>query len=183
MATESQPRIDASRAVAQRPSPGAYRSFSPRLGPALLVAGGSLGVLGGLGTWVRATRVATEGALPEQVTVIRGTAAGGGWFVAVLGAAVILAGLAWRRRWFGGAIQGVVGVSLVFLATAAIRVRSIDREAAAIAATARERADFVTYHATFGWGAWLLLVGTLLAGLGLALGLLRELDARTGRVE
>ena len=178
MATDTETLLDASK----RPAPGAYRSFSPRLGPALLAAGGTLGALGALGTWIRATRLATEGGFPEQATVVRGTS-GGGWFLAVLGVVVVAAALAWRRRWLREPLQLGVLASLAFVALAAVRVWSIDRDARAVAAAARSRADFVAYHASFGWGAWLLLVGTLLAALGLVLGLLRELDARTGRIE
>ena len=178
MATDTETRLDA----AKRPTPGAYRSFSPRLGPALLAAGGTLGALGALGSWIRATRLVTEGGFPEHVTVVRGVS-GGGWLIAVLGVLVVAAALAWRRRWLREPLQIVVLSSLAFVALAAARVWSIDREARAVAAAARSRADFASYHASFGWGAWLLLVGALLAGLGLVLGLLRELDARTGRIE
>ena len=34
------------------------------------------------------------------------------------------------------------------------------------------------YHAGFGWGAWLALLGSVLIGLGVLAGVLRELDLR-----
>jgi hypothetical protein len=37
------------------------------------------------------------------------------------------------------------------------------------------------FHAGFGWGAWLILVGVVLLALGLLAGGLRELDLRRGR--
>ena len=133
MATDTETRLDA----AKLPAPGAYRSFSPRLGPALLVAGGSLGALGALGTWVRVTRLATEGGLPEQVTLVRG-ASGGGWLLVVLGAIVVAAALAWRRRWLREALQVVVLAALAFVPA----LGYVEAAAAPVlAARLRRRAD------------------------------------------
>jgi hypothetical protein len=45
---------------------------------------------------------------------------------------------------------------------------------------ARSAPRYVGFHAGFGWGAWTLLVGAILAAFGVLVGVLRELDLRKG---
>ena len=56
----------------------------------------------------------------------------------------------------------------------------IDQDAAALAQQAREQIDFVAFHAGYGWGAWCMLTGAILALLGSTAGTLREMDVRKG---
>jgi hypothetical protein len=49
-----------------------------------------------------------------------------------------------------------------------------------MAEDAAERTGIDAFHAGYGWGAWLLLVGSVLLALALLAGGLRELDLRRG---
>ncbi|MGH2687107.1 MAG: hypothetical protein ACRDJP_16710, partial [Actinomycetota bacterium] len=175
MAIDSQVRTDESRT--RDPAPTAYRTFSPRLAPVLIGLGAATGVLGALGAWVRTTSVASEGAPPEQVAVWNGASQGGGWFLAVVAAAVVLAALVWRGD-RAKALPAVAVAAIAFLITAVIRLWLIDRRAAETVAAVRDDPSFAAYHAGFGWGAWLLLVSAVLVAIGLAIAGLRELDLK-----
>ena len=54
---------------------------------------------------------------------------------------------------------------------------------AAIADAARSNPSFQVFNASFGWGAWLMVLGMVLVLLGLLVGLLREIDLRRGKPE
>lgn len=175
-------RRGASRSTAPAPAPpletpAGYRTFSPKLAPTLGGLGGLVAALGALGVWIRATRVPFEGSLPEQVAVISGTAEPVGWALAALGLAAALASVTWTRAELlakapaGMAAVGVAGIAGWWLAT-------LDDRARAMAVEAQANPDFVVFHAGFGWGAWLLLLGSVLLMLGLVAGTLRELDVR-----
>ncbi|HEX2030289.1 MAG TPA: hypothetical protein VHL78_02655, partial [Actinomycetota bacterium] len=62
-------------------------TFSPRLASRLTVVGGTLAVLGALGTWIRATEVPTEGAMPQEVARVVGVTEPVGLGLAALAAA------------------------------------------------------------------------------------------------
>ncbi len=174
--TPSEPRVE---------SPLAYRTFSPKIAPALSAAGGILAVLGGLGAWVRATQVETEGLDAELVTLTMGYDDPEGLTLATLGAILVVASLLWiRRRPIFNLIPAPVLkvvpllLSLGIIVLAAWQLPEIDQEARELAAQAIEQLGFVSYHAGFGWGAWCMLVAALTVFLGSAVGILRELDLR-----
>lgn len=134
-------------------------------------------MLGALGTWIRATEVATEGALPQEVARVVGATEPAGWGLAALGAVAVVGATTWRLL----GLVPKVGVVLASLGTIGLGgwwLLRLDDRAAAMAAAASAEPDFVRYSATFGWGAWLLLVGASVLGVALAAGLLRELDVR-----
>jgi hypothetical protein len=178
VAIDSQLRTDESRT--RDPSPTAYRTFSARLAPILIGLGGATGLLGSLGAWVRTTSVASEGVPPEQTSVWYGASNGGGWFLAVVAAATVMAVLAWRGD-RPKALPAVAVSAGVFLITAVIRLVLIDRRAAETVAAVRDNPSFAAFHAEFGWGAWLLLVSAVLVAVGLAIAGLRELDLKGWR--
>jgi hypothetical protein len=64
---------------------------------------------------------------------------------------------------------------------ASVRLALVDRRAARLAEEATGTEGIDAFHAGFGWGAWLILVGVVLLALGLLAGGLRELDLRRGR--
>ena len=156
-----------------------YRTFSARV-PALLgIVGGSFGVLGALGTGVRASAVRDVREDPQQVGVIMGYRSGAGWLLAILAVVVMGTALGWlgRRRLF----RSIAAASAIaFVVLAAMRVSSLDRKGAELAAAARRAPDFVGFHAGLGWGAWMLLVALILAGFAALVGAMRALDLRKG---
>ena len=158
---------------------GTYRTFPARL-PAMLsaIAGGFV-MLGALGAGVRATAIVEVNDDPRQVALWSGATQGMGWVLFVLGLLLLAASLAWlgRRR----ALKiAAVAVALVTGGLIATRLLAFDDRARSWAEVARRTPRYVGYHAGFGWGAWLLLAGAILAAFGLITALLRELDLRKG---
>jgi hypothetical protein len=151
--------------------------LSSRLAPALTMAGGLLTALGGIGTWVRATSLTAGSLAPEEVSTVAGYSETGGWILLVLGLLSMGAALAWRagRARVRALAALASSISIVF---AVVRLALVDRRAAEIAAEAPSRVGIESFHAGYGWGAWLLLAGAVLLALGLLAGGLRELDRR-----
>jgi hypothetical protein len=159
---------------------GSYRTFSRKLAPSLTAVGGALVVIGGLGSWVRATQAPDEGLPAEQVVNVMGNDHTIGWILAVFGVAAMLVSGLWLKK-----EERLVTVplltSVILIGCVAYRLKLLDRDAAALAAEARGgAADFFSFHAGFGWGAWLLLAACVLLGLGAFVGVLRRLDLATG---
>jgi hypothetical protein len=164
-------RLTVAREAESRPA------IPPRVAPGLTATGGLLVALGGLGTWVRATQVPAGGSVEEQVASIAGRSESGGWILLAVGIAAVVAAFAWNARAPGlRALAG--GVSLVVIVLAAIRLALIDSRAAELTGEAASRPELDAFHAGFGWGAWLLLVAVVLLGLGVLVGVLREVEAR-----
>jgi hypothetical protein len=167
-------------------SPLAYKTFSHKLPPALTALGGIIAIAGGLGAWVRATRLQTEGLQPEQVSVSMGYNDPEGLTIAVLGGVAALTALLWLRR------KSVFGflpafalklipllASLAVIGLSAWQLPLIDQQASALAQEAVQDATFTAFHAGLGWGAWLLIVACVLLFLGNVIGVLREVDLRS----
>ncbi|MGH2711407.1 MAG: hypothetical protein ACRDH9_09420 [Actinomycetota bacterium] len=153
------------------------RAISPRLAPALTVAGGLLLALGGIGTWVRATSLQPGATTLTEVSDLTGSSESGGWILLVLGvitAASGRAGLSSSRR-----VRAIgPGVAVLAIVFASARLALIDSRAAQMAEEATSSTGIEAYHAGFGWGAWLMLAGAVALGLALLAGGLRELDLR-----
>ena len=170
------------------PTPTAYRTFSRKLPSVLLGAGGALALIGGLGEWIRATQVASEGLAPEQVGGLMGYSQPAGIFIAVLSVIAILLGLGWsQRKTVLRLIRPVAAktasafCTIILVAMVGWQVPAMDDRAAAMAGQAREGSlDFLTYHAGLGWGAWLLVAAAVITMLGLLTGLMREADVKRG---
>lgn len=175
------PRVGSTRRERVRAdgASGTYRTFPARL-PAMLTAlAGGFIMLGALGAAVRATAVVESSDDPRPVGAWLGYRQGMGWVLFVLGVALVAASLAWigRRRMLRLGAFALAGVSIALIAT---RLLAFDDRARSMAAVASRTPRYVGFHAGFGWGAWLLLAGAILAGFGLLTGLLRELDLRKG---
>jgi hypothetical protein len=167
-------RLTEARDAESRPA------IPPRLAPSLTAAGGLLLALGGLGTWIRATRVPAGGSVEEQVAAIAGRSESGGWILFAVGIAAAIAAFAWtagapRVRAAAG------GISLVVIGLASIRLALIDGRAAELASQAASSPDLDAFHAGFGWGAWLLLLAVVLLGLSVLVGALKEVERRRAR--
>ena len=162
-------------------TPTSYRTFSSKIAPALTAIGGALALAGGLGTWIRAERVEDEVLGPERVATVMGYTDPAGVAISALGGVAVLAALLWLtpRTWpkFIPAVAAIAGTSLI-----AWRLLELVDESEAMAEQARQATDiqFVTFHASLGWGAWTLLVAAILLFSGAGAGLLRELDRRKG---
>jgi hypothetical protein len=136
-----------------------------------------LAALGALGTWIRATGLESGIGVPTQVASVAGRSQSTGWVLFALGLAAAVGAMAWLNR--RPAVRAVAaGASLLLVVLAAIRLAAIDGRAAEMAEEAIATAGVDTYHAAFGWGAWLLLLGVMLLSLGILAGGLRELDLR-----
>ncbi|MEA2499123.1 MAG: hypothetical protein QOH26_1528 [Actinomycetota bacterium] len=175
-----------SRASAEREplvattGPTGYRTFSPKLAPSLFVTGGLLAILGGLGAWIRTSQVVVEGFAEEQIGVVMGHAATWGRVIGILGALTTLSALAWLQPRLIPKLASVA-LALGIIGLAAWRLPVINRQAEAFADQALTGdAQFIVYHAGFGWGAWCLIAATVLLFLGVTAGILRELDLRRG---
>jgi len=153
-----------------------YATFSPRLAPSFIVAGGLLAIAGGLGLWVRVTSV-TAGTVHQSAS-LTGAGSVTGWFIAALGIAAVAASIVRfpSSRWLGLAVS-IAAVTLI-----ALRVADLSRVASTMAFRAGARAGvaFTAYHAGFGWGAWVLTLAAVALSLGVVVSLLRWLDERKG---
>jgi hypothetical protein len=162
------------------PSPAAYRTFSPRLAPALIAAGGVLAIIGGLGVWIQAVKVTQTGSVQHAGSIV-GAGRPWGWVIASLGAAAILSSLLRLRRWqwLPIAAQSIAVAAVVCIA---LRIGAVSREGSAMAfrAGARAGTTFAAYHAGFGWAAWIMTLAAVVLGLGGVVGLLRWIDVRKG---
>jgi hypothetical protein len=156
-----------------------YRTFPSKLPVILTALGGGLIALGSLGASVRASAITRLREDPKTVRILMGSDSKAGWIVAAFGLALAVASFVWLRR--SRLLKfGVTGLLVVTVALVAGRLRSFDDRAAMLAEQARRSPDFVGFHAGFGWGAWCMLIGAILAGFGLLIGVLRELDLRKG---
>ena len=173
------PRLGRRGRVRTEGASGTYRTFPARL-PAMLtaLAGGFL-MLGSLGASVRASALLEAREDVKQVRVLMGFRQGIGWVLFALGLAMIVASLAWlgRRRTLK---LGAFALAAVTGALVVTRLLAFDDRARAWAEAARRTPRYVGFHAGFGWGAWLLLAGVILAGFGVLVGVLREIDLRKG---
>lgn len=154
-----------------------YRTFPKRLPLALTGIGGALAVLGGIGTWVRATTITTDALAPQEVDVVSGYSQGGGQALIVLGLVAAAAAFGWLSR-DGGPRAFPIVASLTVIGVGAWQLAKTDSLAASMAEAAGADPSFAAYHASFGWGAWLLLLGIVVLFLGLLVGTLREIDLR-----
>lgn len=159
--------------------PTEYKTFSRKLAPSLNVLGGALAIAGGLGVWVRATELAQEGLAPAEVVVRMGYGHIRGPVIAAVAGILVLTSVAWLLRFRILKLLPLLS-SIALAVLVGWQLPQIDGEAAALASQARENIDFVAFHAGYGWGAWCMLAGAILAVLGSLAGLLRELDVRKG---
>jgi hypothetical protein len=161
------------------PSPTAYRTFSHKLAPGLTAAGGALAAIGAIGPWVRATEVEAPGLQPQQVTAINGIHEWYGVALGILGAVTVVISLLWLVRSLLAKLLPVLCAAGI-ITLVAWRLPLVDQQVRDLAKQAESQLNFTSYTAGFGWGAWLMLVGTVLLGLGVVVGVLRELDVRKG---
>lgn len=155
-----------------------YRGFSRRLPAALAGLGGALAIPAGLGSWIRTSSAATPGdAAPS--TTFAGTSVESGWILAAIGTSVVAASVLWLRG--KAEAPPLIGSALLLAVGAGLRIALLDSRTEELAREA-VNPGVGSFHASFGWGAWLLLVAAVLAALGAVAAILRELDARSGRV-
>jgi hypothetical protein len=159
--------------------PTQYRTLSRKLAPSLHVSGGALSIAGGLGVWVRATELMATGLAPAEVMTTWGYDGWPGIAIAALGALTMIASVTWLLRFLVPKLVPIAS-SIALAALVGWQLPVIDREAAALADQAREQIDFVAFHAGYGWGAWCMLAGAVIAVLGSVAGVLREIDVRRG---
>lgn len=134
-------------------APTAYRTFSRKLAPGLTAIGGVLALIGGLGTWVRATRLVTEGLPAEEAAITMGYEDWPGIAIAILGGLALLSSVTWLMSLLVVKLLPIA-YSLAITALVVWQMPLIDNRAAALAADAQEQLDFITYHAGYGWGVW-----------------------------
>ncbi|HEV3472922.1 MAG TPA: hypothetical protein VG408_06910 [Actinomycetota bacterium] len=160
-------------------APTAYRTFSPKLAPGLTAIGGALALAGGLGTWIRATKLVTEGFASEEAAVTMGYEDWPGIAIAVLGGLAVLASVTWLMSLLLVKVLPVA-YSVGIAALVAWQMPLINDRAAALAASAQQELDFIAFHAGYGWGVWCMLAGAIALLLATTAGILREIDIRRG---
>ena len=160
--------------------PSGYRTFSRKLAPGLIAVGSAATLAGALGAWIRTSQVVTEGLQEEQIGAVMGYESDWGRLMALVAGIALVSSLAWlwRNLWFK---LLSLAATLSAIALSVWRLPIINDAAAALADQARTgEVGFISYHAGFGWGAWLLVVGAVGLFLGMSVGILRELDVRRG---
>ena len=187
-AEEPAAAVETEAVEAEEPLPLAYKTFSPKLAPALTAVGGLIAIAGGLGVWVRAVRLETEGLPPEEVVARFGSDSPEGLSIAVFGAVAALTSWLWlRRRPFFEMIPSLIAKllptisSVGAIALIAWQLPLIDQDARDLAQQAISDANFVSFHAGLGWGAWCMVAAAVLLFLGTGVGILREIDLRRGK--
>jgi hypothetical protein len=166
-------------------SPLAYKTFSPKVAPGLTALGGILAIAGGLGAWVRAVQIETEGLAPEEVEVVMGYNDPEGLTIAVFGAVAVLTSFFWlRRRPLFNSIPAFFLKVIPILASFGVvglvawQLPLIDQQASAMAEEAVDRLGFASFHAGLGWGAWTMVVAASALFIATITGILREIDLR-----
>jgi hypothetical protein len=129
---------------------------------------------------VRATQVVAEGLAAEQTQNWMGRTSSYGIAIAILGGAATVCSFLWlTKRTLPKLLT--VAVSIAVVVVGAIQLPAIDRVATRWASEAAgSEAEFISFHAGLGWGAWLLIVSCVLLSLGVVVGTLREIDVRRG---
>lgn len=164
-------------------SPTAYQPLSTKVVVGLSAAGGVLTTMGALGPWIRATVLVSEREAPKQVALLMGNGSLVGWGLAALGALSIVGSLAWLMRPLLPKIIPVL-TALVIAGLSWWRLALLDERIGRMIDLAARRArvsDDVgvsTFHAGFGWGAWFLMLASVVTILGVISGIMRELDLR-----
>jgi hypothetical protein len=173
--------MEARTVASQHPGetrPASYRTFPRALAPTLTATGGALAALAGAGTWIRATSLAARGGVPETVTAVAGHAEPAGRAVIALGIITIVGALAWLAS--DPPLRTLpVLASLAVIGVAASQLVILDGRTARMVEEAGRDPAFLTFHAAFGWGAWMLLLASVVLFLGGLVGGLREADLRT----
>lgn len=170
------------RHQAERPwetaAAASYHTFPRKLAPALTAAGGLLAVLGGAGTWIRATSLVPGGLSPEQVAVVAGYEQVAGRVLIGAGVIAVAGALAWLAS--DPPLRAIPALATVVIVVIAVaQLIALDGRAARMTEQAGADPQFASYHAAFGWGAWVLLLAAVTLFLGALVGLLREIDLRT----
>lgn len=167
------------RVRADHTAGSAYRTFPARSAAVLCAIAAVLGLLGALGSAVRATAVETARDEPRQVDVLMGSDSAFGWVLAGLALLVGMAAVAWLGRRKALKV-GAALATFAFVALSVARLAALDARAADWARAAQAQPDFAGYHAGFGWGAWLLATAAVFATFALLVAGLRALDLRKG---
>lgn len=168
------------RSVGTSVSPAVYRSFSPKLAPALTAMGGVLTVLGGLGTWIRTAELSGDSRSVKELQAVMGHSDLGGWALAVLGIVAVASAVAWTMSGLKPKLFPIFA-SLAIAGFAAWRLPILDNRIAEMIETARKSIGISGfYHVGFGWGAWLLFAAPFVLLVATLAGVLRELDLRKG---
>lgn len=155
-----------------------YRTFPRNLAPALTAAGGILTVLGGAGTWIRATTLVPGGLAPEEAAALAGFEQASGKVLIAVGVIALLGALAWLAS--DPPLRAIPGLATLVIGVVAVaQLIALDGRAARMTEEAAADPRFASYHAAFGWGAWVLLLAVVVLFLGALVGLLREIDLRT----
>ncbi len=162
---------------ARQGEPLAYRGFSRRLAGSIAGLGGALAIPGALGAWIR-TSTGDDAVVPDAATAFSGASVESGWLLAIFGAAVLIASIAWPRRRIP--VQALLIPAFALTAIAALRLVLLNARTADLVREAAARPEVTTFEATFGWGAWFLLAAGVATFLGGVAAILRELDERRG---
>jgi hypothetical protein len=156
-----------------------YRTFARKIPHALIASGGAIAFIGALGAWIRATEVKSESLPPQLVGTLWGYADHTGRAIAIVAAvAAFIAVIGYFTDFLPRFSLEAAG--LVLFAVLLARLLSLNSRSGELAAAAKQNPSFFSYNASFGWGAWLMLLAVVLVFLGSLVGALRELDIKRG---
>ncbi|MFN2544405.1 MAG: hypothetical protein ABR600_07530 [Actinomycetota bacterium] len=159
-----------------------YRTFPLRTASILVASGGMLAVIGGLGTWLRAVELKSEGLAPQPAGTLWGYTEPSGKAIAIFAAVtVFIAAVVLIRDVLPR--FALEGSALALFAALLARLVSLNARTGSIVDAARQDPNFLSYNAGFTWGAWLMLLAAVLVFLGLLVGALRQIDLMRGLTE
>jgi hypothetical protein len=160
-----------------------YRTFPRRIAPALVGGGAALAFIGALGSWIRAAEITSSAnTTPHTVGVAWGYGDSTGRAIAIYAGVVVFIAL---MSYFTAYLPRFAreGASLMLFGILVARLITLNSRTVATTNAARANPVFKTFTASFGWGAWLMLLAAVLVFLGFLVGLLREIDLRRGKPE
>lgn len=130
----------------------------PGVAVTLSLLGGILVAVSPSGAWLRVIRVAAEGGRRQLIHESLGFDLGLGVWVALLGVAALVAGVAW---YWGGRLLRRVAHAVVLAAAAVTGIALLLLQARIGDATAEaiQQAGFFNLTVGVGWGAWAAITG------------------------
>jgi hypothetical protein len=159
-----------------------YRTFPRKIPVVLVSTGGVFAFVGGLGAWIRAVEVKSEGLAPRLLGTLWGYAQPAGRAIAILAAVAVFIAVVGYFTSFLPKFS-LEAASLVLFVVLLARLITLNSKSSDLAAAAKQDPSFLSYNAGFAWGAWLMLLGLVFVFLGLVVGALRELDLKRGKSE
>src|SRR2546430_4511271 len=122
-----------------------YRTFPHRIAPLLVSVGGVLAFIGGLGAWIRATEVRSEGVAPQWVGMLWGYAEPTGRAIAILAGVAVFIAIVGSFTEFLPRFS-VEAAALVLFAVSLTRLLTLNSKSSELATAAKQDPTFLSYN-------------------------------------